>query len=105
VAQQDLEYLGLKYNTPCLNYSWKNVLSFPKNWTIVFNMNGHTKGDGQFYTSEKALVNYTDIYIAKRKANWVKPEPKVKTGYLRRYAHLVTSASTGAVFKDLTEED
>ena len=36
VAQQDLEYLGRKYNTPCLNYSWKNVLSFPKNWTIVF---------------------------------------------------------------------
>lgn len=70
VAQQDLEYLGRKYNTPCLNYSWKNVLSFPKNWTIVFNMDGHTKGDGQFYTSEKALVNYTDIYIAKRKANW-----------------------------------
>lgn len=70
VAQQDLEYLGRKYNTPCLNYSWKNVLSFPKNWTIVFNMDGHTKGDGQFYTSEKALVNYTDIYIAKRIANW-----------------------------------
>lgn len=70
VAQQDLEYLGRKYNTPCLNYSWKNVLSFPKNWTIVFNMDGHTKGDGQFYTTEKALVNYTDIYIAKRKANW-----------------------------------
>lgn len=70
VAQQDLEYLGRKYNTPCLNYSWKNVLSFPKNWTIVFNMDGHTKGDGQFYTTEKALVNYTDIYIAKRTANW-----------------------------------
>ena len=70
VAQQDLEYLGRKYNTPCLYYSWKNVLSFPKNWTIVFNMDGHTKGDGQFYTTEKALVNYTDIYIAKRKANW-----------------------------------
>lgn len=70
VAQQDLEYLGRKYNTPCLNYSWKNVLSFPKNWTIVFNMDGHTKGDGQFYTSEKALVNYTDIYIAKRTTNW-----------------------------------
>jgi dihydroxy-acid dehydratase len=57
------------------------------------------------------MINYTiellvsDEEIAKRKANWVKPEPKVKTGYLRRYAHLVTSASTGAVFKDLTEED
>jgi len=27
-------------------------------------------------------------------------EPKIKTGYLRRYADKVTSASTGAVFAD-----
>lgn len=38
--------------------------------------------------------------LEKRKLNWVKPEPKVKEGYLSRYAKLVTSASTGAVFKD-----
>ena len=38
--------------------------------------------------------------IETRRKNWVKPEPKVKTGYLARYAKLVTSASTGAVFKD-----
>ena len=37
--------------------------------------------------------------LAKRKEAWVKPEPKVKTGYLARYAALVTSANTGAVFK------
>ena len=70
VAQQDLEYLGRKYNTPSLNYSWKNVLSFPKNWTLVFNMNGYTKGDSQFYTSEKALISNSDIYLAKRTTNW-----------------------------------
>lgn len=70
VMRQDLGYLGRKYNTLGLGYSWKNVLSFPKNWTIVFNMNGHTKGDGQFYTSEKALINYTNIYIEKRTVNW-----------------------------------
>ena len=28
-------------------------------------------------------------------------QPRVKSGYLRRYAHLVTSASTGAVFRDV----
>ena len=38
--------------------------------------------------------------IAKRRANWVKKEPKIKTGYLARYAKLVTSASTGAIFKE-----
>ena len=35
--------------------------------------------------------------LAKRKAAWVKPEPKIKTGYLSRYAKLTTSASKGAV--------
>ena len=37
--------------------------------------------------------------LTKRKEAWVKPEPKVKTGYLARYASLVTSANTGAIFK------
>jgi dihydroxy-acid dehydratase len=37
--------------------------------------------------------------LARRKAAWVQPEPKVKTGYLSRYARLVTSANTGAVLK------
>lgn len=31
---------------------------------------------------------------------WVQPEPKIKDGYLGRYAKLVTSANTGAVFAD-----
>lgn len=35
--------------------------------------------------------------LQKRRQAWVKPEPKVKTGYLARYAKLVTSANKGAV--------
>jgi dihydroxy-acid dehydratase len=35
--------------------------------------------------------------IARRRANWTSPEPKVKRGYLARYARMVTSASMGAV--------
>ena len=42
----------------------------------------------------------SDEELEKRKAKWVCPEPKIKTGYLARYAKLVTNASTGAVFKD-----
>ena len=42
-------------------------------------------------------VKVSDEEIEKRKAEYVKPEPKVKTGYLARYAKLVTSANTGAV--------
>ena len=34
--------------------------------------------------------------LAKRRAAWVCPEPKVKTGYLARYARMVSSAAEGA---------
>ncbi|MDR1042834.1 MAG: dihydroxy-acid dehydratase, partial [Clostridiales Family XIII bacterium] len=39
----------------------------------------------------------TDEEFAARRAKYVKPAPRVKTGYLSRYARLVTSANTGAV--------
>nr|WP_326127691.1 dihydroxy-acid dehydratase [uncultured Oscillibacter sp.] len=35
--------------------------------------------------------------LERRKAAWVCPEPKIKTGYLARYARLVSSADRGAV--------
>lgn len=35
--------------------------------------------------------------LAKRRAGWHAPEPKIKKGWLARYAKLVTSAHTGAV--------
>jgi dihydroxy-acid dehydratase len=41
-----------------------------------------------------------DKEIAQRLANLPPWEPSVKSGYLRRYAQLVTSASTGAVFRE-----
>jgi len=37
--------------------------------------------------------------IEKRRSAWKAPEPKITKGYMARYAKLVTSASTGAVFK------
>ncbi|MED4202376.1 dihydroxy-acid dehydratase [Neobacillus mesonae] len=37
--------------------------------------------------------------LAERRRNWVKPEPKIKSGYLAKYAKLVTSANTGGVMK------
>lgn len=44
-------------------------------------------------------VELSEEEIEKRKAAYVKPEPKVKSGYLARYAKLVTSANTGAVLE------
>ena len=37
--------------------------------------------------------------LAARKAKWVCPEPKIKTGYLARYAKLVSSADKGAILE------
>ncbi len=45
----------------------------------------------------KITLNVSDEELAKRKAAWVCPEPKVKTGYLARYAKLVSSADKGAI--------
>lgn len=49
--------------------------------------------------NRKLELEVSDEELAKRKAEWKQPEPKVKTGYLSRYAKLVTSANTGAVMK------
>ena len=44
-------------------------------------------------------VKVSDEEMARRKANWRPREPKVKTGYLARYAALVTSGDRGAVLE------
>lgn len=49
--------------------------------------------------NRKLELEVSDEELAARKAAWTQPEPKVKTGYLSRYARLVTSANTGAVLK------
>jgi len=48
--------------------------------------------------SYKLEVQLTDSEISRRLASLAEFEPKVKTGYLRRYTEKVCSASTGAVF-------
>ena len=47
----------------------------------------------------KLELKVSDEVLAERRKNLKPVEPKVKDGYLARYAKLVTSASTGAVFK------
>ncbi|CVK21211.1 dihydroxy-acid dehydratase [Sporomusa sphaeroides] len=49
--------------------------------------------------ARKLNVNISDEEMSRRKAAWVAPQPKVTTGYLARYAKLVTSGSKGAVLK------
>ena len=44
-------------------------------------------------------VKVSDEELAKRKENWTPKEPRVKTGYLARYASMVTSADKGAILE------
>lgn len=44
-------------------------------------------------------LDVSDEELARRKAAWTPREPKVTTGYLSRYASMVTSADKGAVLK------
>ena len=49
--------------------------------------------------NNKLDVRLSDQEIERRLSDWKRPKPKVTTGYLARYAALVTSAATGAVLK------
>lgn len=47
----------------------------------------------------KLELDVSEDVLAKRRAEWKPREPKVKEGYLARYAQMVTSGATGAVMK------
>ena len=47
----------------------------------------------------KIELKVSDQELETRRAKWVYPEPKVKTGYLARYAKLVSSADKGAILR------
>ena len=47
--------------------------------------------------SMKLELDVSDEVLAERKAKWQPREPKVTTGYLKRYAALVTSGNRGAI--------
>jgi dihydroxy-acid dehydratase len=50
--------------------------------------------------AKKIDIKLDDAELARRKLEWQPPEPKITSGYIARYAKLVTSGSTGAVLKD-----
>ena len=51
--------------------------------------------------AHSVTLEVSEEELERRRANLVMPEPKVKTGYLARYASLVTSADKGAILKTL----
>ncbi|MDO9515137.1 MAG: dihydroxy-acid dehydratase [Syntrophales bacterium] len=50
--------------------------------------------------NKKIELKVDEQELAERRKGFVPKEPLIKTGYLARYAKMVTSASTGAIFKD-----
>jgi dihydroxy-acid dehydratase len=49
--------------------------------------------------NNRIKVELSDDEIARRLSQLPEFEPKIKTGYLKRYVEMVTSAATGAVFR------
>lgn len=49
---------------------------------------------------KKIDLHVSKSEMDKRKKTWKKPQPKIKEGYMARYAKMVTSAASGAVFID-----
>lgn len=47
----------------------------------------------------KIHLDVSQSVLDDRKTKWVKPELKIKTGYLAKYARSVSSAAEGAIFK------
>ena len=43
-------------------------------------------------------LKVSEAELDRRRSKWKRPEPRIKTGYLSRYAKLVSSAAEGAVF-------
>jgi dihydroxy-acid dehydratase len=61
------------------------------------------EGDSITVDANQLLIqlNVRDEEIARRRAAWVKPEPRYRTGVLGKYARLVSSSSKGAVTDQL----
>jgi len=57
------------------------------------------EGDSITVDANQLLIqlNVPDEEIARRRAAWVKPEPRYRTGVLGKYARLVSSSSKGAI--------
>ena len=47
----------------------------------------------------KLELDVSDEVLAERRKNWAPREPKVTTGYLARYAQMVTSGNRGAILE------
>ena len=78
-----------------------DVMRLMKNGGVLISDNVLQEGDiiDIDIPSYSINVRVSDEEFENRKKTYVKPEPKVKGGWLERYSRLVSSANTGAVLK------
>jgi dihydroxy-acid dehydratase len=50
--------------------------------------------------NKKLELRVDDATLKERRSRWQPPPPRIRTGYLARYARLVTSGAKGAVFSE-----
>jgi dihydroxy-acid dehydratase len=48
---------------------------------------------------KRLTLNVEEDELGRRKSAWIRPQPKVTSGYLARYARSVSSATTGAIVR------
>ena len=53
--KQWLTYDGASYNRPHFGMQWKNMIKFPKNWTVIANLSGNLKGNSDTYMALPSL--------------------------------------------------
>jgi dihydroxy-acid dehydratase len=51
--------------------------------------------------SKQIELMVSEQELSRRLAQWTKPAPKIKKGYMARYARMVSSAGNGAIFKNV----
>ena len=82
------------YKATCIDGNYDNLKLANLQWVV--------RRQERYYQRKRAHEprrKYTEEELAKRREAWQPREPKIKEGYLRRYAAQVTSGNMGAILK------
>ena len=98
-TQQNLLFRSLKdFNFSCQTRQLDDALNITMSKAVA-KREAADLIDSRQVEIEKDHPYLTDEEMEARRKEWKPREPKVKTGYLAKYASLVTSANTGAILK------
>lgn len=59
---------GLSYNRPQFGLQWKNLLTLPRNWFVLLNVNGNLRGNADTYMARSSVK--MDMTVQKNMKNW-----------------------------------